>query len=71
MPKSIKPMASDYPLTGKAGLVSYIADKRQYAIEQGKNPNKVAMHYYKEAGIYCVQDLLDHRTDNPWSRIDL
>ena len=44
---------------------------KAYDVTVGKNPNKRGLHNYKEAGIYCIQDLLDHRTDNPWSRVDL
>jgi len=31
----------------------------------------VAPHVYKEMGIYSIQDLLEHREANPWSRVDL
>ena len=61
-----KPQASDY-----TDLKKYIADKKAYAVQMGKNPNKIALHYYKEQGIYSIQDLLDHRIQNPWSRVDL
>ena len=63
---AMKPQASDY-----TDLKKYIADKKAYAIQMGKNPNKIALHYYKEQGIYSIQDLLDHREQNPWSRVDL
>tara|TARA_R110001592_G_scaffold1805_14_gene10915 strand:+ start:21220 stop:21492 length:273 start_codon:yes stop_codon:yes gene_type:complete len=66
-----KPMAKDYPLEGSTGLKSYVQDMKAYDVTVGKNPNKRGLHNYKEAGIYCIQDLLDHRTDNPWSRVDL
>jgi len=58
-----KPMASDYK-----DLKRYIADMQAYYVSQGKSPYKVAPHVYKEAGIYSIQDLLDHREANPWSR---
>ena len=63
---AMKPQASDY-----TDLKKYIADKKAYAVQMGKNPNKIALHYYKEQGIYSIQDLLDHREQNPWSRVDL
>jgi len=66
-----KPMASDYPLTSSSGLKSYIQDMKSYDIAMGKNPNKRNLHNYKELGIYCIQDLLEHRDQNPWSRVDL
>ena len=62
----MKPQASDY-----TDLKKYIQDKKAYAVQMGKNPNKIALHYYKEQGIYSIQDLLDHREQNPWSRVDL
>ena len=46
----------------------YIADKKAYAIAMGKNPNKVALHYYKEQGIYSIEDLLEHNKQNPWAK---
>lgn len=58
-----KPVASEY-----TDLKEYIKDKKEYARAMGKNPNKVALHYYKEQGIYSIQDLLDHREQNPWAR---
>jgi hypothetical protein len=61
--KAIKPMAKDY-----TDLKQYIADKKAYAVAMGKNPNKVALHYYKEQGIYTIEDLLQHNKDNPWAR---
>jgi len=64
--KAIKPMASDY-----SNLKKYIADMQTYYREMGKNPYKVAPHVYKEMGIYSIQDLLEHREANPWSRVDL
>ena len=60
---AMKPQASDY-----TDLKEYIKDKKEYARAMGKNPNKVALHYYKEQGIYSIQDLLDHREQNPWAR---
>ena len=65
-PMAQKPQASDY-----TDLKKYIQDKKAYAVQMGKNPNKIALHYYKEQGIYSIQDLLDHREQNPWSRVDL
>lgn len=65
-PMAMKPQASDY-----TDLKKYIQDKKAYAVQMGKNPNKIALHYYKEQGIYSIQDLLDHREQNPWSRVDL
>ena len=61
--KAVKPMAKDY-----TDLKQYIADKKAYAVAMGKNPNKVALHYYKELGIYSIEDLLQHNKDNPWAR---
>tara|TARA_B100002019_G_C20895520_1_gene415550 strand:+ start:315 stop:593 length:279 start_codon:yes stop_codon:yes gene_type:complete len=58
-----KPVASEY-----TDLKEYIKDKKEYARAMGKNPNKVALHYYKEQGIYSIQDLLDHREQNPWAK---
>ena len=58
-----KPMAKDY-----TDLKKYIADKKAYAIQMGKNPNKVALHYYKEQGIYSIDDLIQHNIDNPWAK---
>ena len=66
-----KPMASDYPLNSKAGLVSYIQDMKAYDVSVGKNPNNRGLHNYKEFGIYNIQDLLDFRESTPWSRVDL
>ena len=66
-----KPQASDYPLQGKKGLTDYIADMKAYDRAVGKNPNKRGLHNYKEFGIYSIQDLLDFRTNTPWSRVDL
>ena len=61
--KAIKPLAKDYK-----DLKTYIADKKAYASAMGKNPNKVALHYYKEQGIYSIEDLLQHYEDNPWAK---
>lgn len=58
-----KPLASDY-----TDLKKYIADKKAYAVAMGKNPNKVALHYYKEQGIYSIEDLLEHNEQNPWAK---
>ena len=66
MAKVIKPMASDY-----IDLKNYIADMQSYYKAMGKSPYKVAPHVYKEMGIYSIQDLLEHRENNPWSRVDL
>ena len=49
----------------------YIKDMKSYASSVGKNPNKFELYRYKESGIYSIQDLLNHRKDNPWSRVDL
>ena len=62
----IKPMASDY-----TDLKKYIKSMQEYYSSRGKSPYKVAPHVYKKAGIYSIQDLLDHRKNNPWSRVDL
>jgi len=59
----MKPLAEDYK-----DLKKYIADKKAYAIAMGKNPNKVALHYYKEQGIYSIEDLLEHNKQNPWAK---
>ena len=66
MTKVMKPMASDYK-----DLKKYIADMQTYYKAMGKSPYKVAPHVYKEMGIYSIQDLLEHRENNPWSRVDL
>jgi predicted transcriptional regulator len=66
MTKIQKPMASEY-----TNLKSYIADMQTYYKQMGKNHYKVAPHVYKEMGIYSIQDLLEHREANPWSRVDL
>ena len=66
MTKIQKPMASDY-----SNLKTYIADMQQYYRNMGKNHYKVAPHVYKEMGIYSIQDLLEHRKANPWSKVDL
>jgi hypothetical protein len=66
MAKVIKPMASDY-----IDLKNYIADMQSYYKAMGKSPYKVAPHVYKEMGIYSIQDLIEHRENNPWSRVDL
>ena len=63
-----KPMASDYC---NHELQKYIADMQQYYRDMGKNPYKVAPHVYKEMGIYSIKDLLEHRQNNPWSKVDL
>ena len=63
MNKIMKPLAEDYK-----DLKKYIADKKAYAIAMGKNPNKVALHYYKEQGIYSIEDLLEHNKQNPWAK---
>ena len=62
----MKPMASDF-----TDLKKYVKEMQAYYVSRGKSPYKVALHVYKEAGIYSIQDLLDHRTNNPWSRVDL
>ena len=62
----MKPMASDY-----TDLKKYVKSMQEYYTSRGKSPYKVALHVYKEAGIYSIQDLLDHRKNNPWSRVDL
>ena len=62
----MKPMASDC-----TDLKKYIKSMQEYYSSRGKSPYKVAPHVYKEAGIYSIQDLLEHRKDNPWSRVDL
>lgn len=64
--KAIKPMASEY-----SNLKEYIADMQTYYKQMGKNHYKVAPHVYKEMGIYSIQDLLEHRENNKWSRVDL
>ncbi len=61
-----KPMAKDY-----VNLKKYIKDMQSYYTAMGKSPYKVAPHVYKEMGIYSIQDLLEHREANPWSRVDL
>ena len=61
-----KPMASDY-----VNLKKYIKDMQSYYSAMGKSPYKVAPHVYKEMGIYSIQDLLEHRKANPWSKVDL
>jgi hypothetical protein len=61
--KFTKPMAEDY-----TDLKKYVADKKIYAQQMGKNPNKVALYKYKEMGIYSINDLLEHRKQNPWAR---
>ena len=61
-----KPVASDY-----TDLKAYISDMQQYYRGMNKNPYKVAPHVYKEMGIYSISDLLEHREQNPWSRVDL
>ena len=61
--KFTKPLAEDY-----TDLKKYVADKKIYAQQMGKNPNKVALYKYKEMGIYCIEDLLEHRKQNPWAR---
>ena len=66
MTKVIKPQASDY-----TDLKLYIRAMQAYYTAMGKSPYKVAPHVYRESGIYSIQDLLDHRVDNPWSRMDL
>ena len=66
MSKVMKPMASEY-----TDLKKYIADMQAYYKAMGKNPYKVAPYVYKEMGIYSIKDLLEHRTNNPWSRVDL
>ena len=66
MAKVIKPMASDC-----IDLKNYIADMQSYYKAMGKSPYKVAPHVYKEMGIYSIQDLIEHRENNPWSRVDL
>ena len=66
MAKVIKPMASDY-----IDLKNYIADMQSYYKAMGKSPYKVAPHVYKEMGIYSIQDLIEHRENNPWCRVDL
>ena len=66
-----KPQASDYPLQGKKGLTDYITDMKAYDVAVGKSPNKRGLHNYKEFGIYSIQDLIDFRTNTPWSRVDL
>jgi hypothetical protein len=62
----MKPMASDY-----TDLKKYIKSMQEYYSSRGKSPYKVAPHVYKEAGIYSIQDLLEHRINNPWCRVDL
>ena len=52
--KFTKPMAEDY-----TDLKKYVADKKIYAQQMGKNPNKVALYKYKEMGIYSIDDLLE------------
>lgn len=66
MSRVIKPMASDY-----TNLQKYIKDMQAYYTAMGKSPYKVAPHVYKEMGIYSIQDLLEHRENNKWSRVDL
>ena len=66
MSKVIKPQASDY-----TDLKLYILDMQAYYTAMGKSPYKVAPPVYRQSGIYSIQDLLDHRVDNPWSRMDL
>ena len=44
---------------------------KSYSSSVDKNPNKFELYMYKESGIYSIQDLLNHRKDNPWSRVDL
>ena len=61
-----KPMAKDY-----VNLKKYIKDMQSYYTAMGKSPYKVAPHVYKKMGIYSIQDLLEHREANPWSRVDL
>ena len=61
-----KPMAKDY-----VNLKKYIKDMQSYYTAMGKSPYKVAPHVYKEMGIYSIQDLLEHREANPWSKVDL
>ena len=55
----MKPMASDY-----TDLKKYIKSMQEYYSSRGKSPYKVAPHVYKEAGIYSIQDLLEHRINN-------
>ena len=49
----------------------YIKDMKSYATQVGKNPNKFELYRYKEMGVYSVADLIQHRKDNPWSKVDL
>jgi len=42
-----------------------------YYTAMGKSPYKVAPHVYKEMGIYSISDLIDHRENNKWSKLDL
>ena len=67
----LKPIAEDYPLNTSKGLKDYVTDMKAYDTHMGRNSNKRNIHNYKEMGIYTVQDLLDHRVNNPWSRVDL
>ena len=66
MPKVIKPMASEY-----TDLKLYIRAMQAYYTAMGKSPYKVAPHVYKEQGIYSISDLIDHRENNKWSKLDL
>ena len=49
----------------------YIKDMKSYAQRVGKNPNKFELYRYKELGIYSITDLVAHRKNNPWSKVDL
>ena len=64
--KVIKPMASDY-----TDLKLYIRAMQAYYTAMGKSPYKVAPHVYKEQGIYSISDLIAHRENNKWSKLDL
>ena len=66
MPKVIKPQASEY-----TDLKLYIRAMQAYYTAMGKSPYKVAPHVHKEMGIYSIQDLLEHRENKKWSRVDL
>lgn len=61
-----KPMAKNY-----TNLKKYIKDMQAYYSAMGKSPYKVAPHVYKEQGIYSISDLLAHRENNKWSKLDL
>ena len=61
-----KPLAKNY-----ADLKKYIKDMQSYYSAMGKSPYKVAPHVYKEQGIYSISDLLAHRENNKWSKLDL